>query len=212
MKKRAALNLPRRQFLSRIPATAALCFGCSQGWVCSQGLALAAADDQSPAPQDIHKFDREMPPMTYSRWAQLRHRKYIGILKQLKKDIGEEKLLELLKKASHAENAALGQRLSSRIDTMEKFAAPFRDADSGVGHTIVREIIEDNETVFEMKITECLTERIFRELDALDLGYACVCHADFGLPEGMDIDITLQRSKTLMQGHDCCNHRYVWNR
>jgi len=205
VKKRADLNLPRRRFLSRIPATAALCLGCSQGWV------LAASDDQSQGSDDTHKFEREMPPMTHLRGAELRHRKYIGILKQLKKDIGEQKLLELLKKASHAENVALGQRLSSRIDTMETFAAPFRNADSGVGQTIVREIIEDTETVFEMRVTECLTERIFRELDALDLGYACVCHADFGLPEGMDIDITLQRSKTLMQGHDCCNHRYVWN-
>ena len=63
--------------------------------------------------------------------------------------------------------------------------------------------------LLEMKITECLTEMIFREADALDLGYACVCHADFGLPEGLDINIKLIRDKTLMQGHNCCNHRYV---
>ena len=60
-----------------------------------------------------------------------------------------------------------------------------------------------------MKITECLTEVIFRKADAQDLGYACVCYADFGLPAGMDIDIKLIRTKTLMQGDDCCNHRYV---
>ena len=78
-----------------------------------------------------------------------------------------------------------------------------------LGRTIIREIIEDSDTAFEMKITECLTEVVFRKADALDLGYACVCHADFGLPEGMDIDIKLIRTKTLMQGHDCCNHRYV---
>ena len=142
MTKRAGLNLPRRRFLTRIPAAAALCLGCSQGWVCSQGLALAASDDQSSGSEDIHKFEREMPPMTYLRGAEFRHRKYIGILKRLKEDIGERELLDLLKKASHAENVALGQRLSSRIDSMETFAAPFRDADSGVGQTIVREIIE----------------------------------------------------------------------
>jgi hypothetical protein len=76
----------------------------------------------------------------------------------------------------------------------------------------VREIVEDSDEVFEMKITECLTEVIFREADALELGYACVCHADFGLPEGLDINIKLIRDKTLMQGHNCCNHRYVWER
>jgi hypothetical protein len=143
------------------------------------------------------------------RWAQNRHNKYIGILKQLGKDIGKQRLLELLKKASYAENVALGKRLSPRIDSMKNFAGPFRDENSRVGQTIVREIIEDSETTFEMKVIGCLTEVVFRKADALDLGYACVCHADFGLPEGLDIGIKLIRTKTLMQGHDCCNHRYV---
>jgi len=202
MKKCKSFNPGRRQFLSHIPA-AALCLGCSQGW------ALAASSAQSQVSQDDHKFQREMPPMTYLQFMQNRHKKYIGILKHLKKDIGEQRLLELLRKASYAENVALGKKFSDRVDSMHTFAGPFRDADSRVGQTIVSEIVEDNETVFEMKVTECLTEVVFREADALDLGYACVCHADFGLPEGMDIDIKLVRSTTLMQGHDCCNHRYV---
>ncbi len=87
---------------------------------------------------------------------------------------------------------------------------PFRNENSGVGKTIVREVVEDSEHVFEMKITECLAEIVFREANALDLGYACVCHADFGLPVGINSKLKLIRTKTLMQGHDCCNHRYVW--
>jgi len=86
----------------------------------------------------------------------------------------------------------------------------FRDANSGVGQTIVREIVEDSQYAFEMKITECLTEIVFREANAPDLGYACVCHADFGFPVGINPKLKLIRTKTLMQGHDCCNHRYVW--
>jgi hypothetical protein len=196
MGKTKVFRSNRREFLSRIPAAAALCLGCSQGWMFSSS-------------QNTHKFQREMPPMTYLRWAQQRNSRYIGILKHLEKDIGKQRFLELLKKASYAENVALGKRLSPRIDSMKTFAGPFRDENSGVGRTIVREIIEDNETAFEMKITECLTEIVFRKADAVDLGYACVCHADFGLPEGLDIGIKLIRTKTLMQGHDCCNHRYV---
>ncbi len=203
MNKKTAFQPSRRQFLSHIPAAAALCIGCSQGWV------LSASADVTTAAQNTHKFQREMPPLTYLQWAQQRNARYIGILKQMEKDLGKQRLLELLKKASYAENVALGKRLSSRIDSMRTFAGPFRDETSRVGQTIVREIIEDNDTAFEMKITECLTEVIFRKADAQDLGYACVCHADFGLPAGMDIDIKLIRTKTLMQGDDCCNHRYV---
>lgn len=203
MNERDSFSPERRRFLSNLPATAAICIGCSQTWA----LAISAPQEQTE--QNIHKFQSEMPPVTYSRFMQYRHNKYIGILKRLKEEIGEEKLLQLLKKASYAENVALGERLSDRIDSMRTFGQPFRDENSGVGHTIVREIIEDNDTAFEMKVTECLTEQIFREAGALDLGYACVCHADFGLTEGMDIDIKLTRSKTLMQGDDCCDHRYV---
>ena len=203
MNKKTAFQPSRRQFLSRIPAAAALCLGCSQGW------ALSASTDATTAAQNTHKFQREMPPLTYLQWAQDRNARYIGILKQIEKDLGKQRLLELLKKASYAENVALGKRLSSRIDSMRTFAGPFRDETSRVGQTIVREIIEDSDTAFEMKITECLTEVIFRKADAQDLGYACVCYADFGLPAGMDIDIKLIRTKTLMQGDDCCNHRYV---
>ena len=197
-------NINRRSFLSK-PLSASTILGLG----CSQNLAMAASHQEEQA---IHKFQREMSPATYIQWARHRHAKYIGILKNLKSDIGEQRLLEALKRASYAENVTLGKRLSSRIDSMKTFAGPFRDENSRVGRTIVREIIEDSDTAFEMKITECLTEKVFREADALDLGFVCVCYADFGLPVGMDINIELIRDKTLMQGHDCCNHRYVWTR
>ncbi len=190
----------RREFLSKIaPTTTALCFGCTQG------LALAKYTE------DKHKFDQEVKrEITNRNYIQQRHSKYIGILKHLEKEIGKETLLEMLKKASFVDNVDLGKRLSRRIKNLHTFAGPFRNDDANIQQTIVREVIEDNETAFEMKITECLTEQVFRKADALDLGYACVCIADFGLPVGIHPKLKLIRTITLMQGHDCCNHRYVW--
>lgn len=196
----------RRQFLgSVVPVCTVLGLGS-----CS-GLAFAASSVLKSSTEDLHKFQKEMdPPLTYKRFAQARNMRYIGILKHLEKDIGKERLHDLLQKASYAENVALGERLSDRIKDMNTFAGPFRNENSPVGRTIVREIVEDSDKAFEMKITGCLTEEVFREADACDLGYACVCHADFGLPLGMGNGIKLIRTKTLMQGHDCCNHRYVF--
>ena len=184
-----------------IPAASILCLGCSSG-------ILLAGRGQSE--DEKHKFLKQMEQKkTYKEWLRQRHLKYIGILKHLENQMSKENLHEKLKKASYTENVKLGQRLSSRIPDIKTFADPFRNENSSVGRTIVREIIEDTDQAFEMKITECLTEIVFREANALDLGYACVCHADFGLPEGMDLNFKLVRTKTLMQGHDCCNHRYV---
>ena len=195
----------RREFLTKIvPAAPALYFGCGHA------LMSFVPNAESQAPRNVHKFLTEMDrKVTYKQWIEQRHIKYIEILKHLEKDIGKGKLHEMLKKASYEENVKLGKRLSSRIQTLQVFAGPFRSETSGVGRTITREIVEDSETAFEMKITECLAEMVFREADALDLGYACICHADFGLPAGLNPKLKLVRTKTLMQGHDCCNHRYI---
>lgn len=200
------LHTNRRDFIAKIFQ------GCVLSSCLLQPLLGSALFGEIPLTQESeHKFEKELDrKITYKRWMQQRHNKYIEILKHLESDIGKQKLLEMLKKASYEENVKLGKRLSGRIPSLKVFADPFRDERSNLSKTIVREIIEDNDAAFEIRITECLEEVVFREADALDLGYACVCHADFGLPVGINPKLKLIRTKTLMQGHDCCNHRYVW--
>lgn len=197
----------RRDFCTRlVPACALSCFGL-QHLLASE----ATADDPVPSGTE-HKFRKVMAQeITHERWMHQKHDKYIGILKHLEKDVGKERLLNMLEKASYEDNVALGKRLSARIPSLDVFAEPFRNEASNFAHTFVREIVEDSEKAFEIRITECLTEAVFRDADARDLGYACVCHADFGLPVGINPRLRLIRSQTLMQGHDCCNHRYVWD-
>ena len=206
MDKSNVLRTSRRDFFARIvPGCMLSCFAAPHL------LGSPTFGEHSFPQEEAHKFDTEMDrKITYKRWIEQRHNKYIAILKHLEQDIGKEKLLEMLKQASYEENIKLGKRLSRRIRSMRVFAGPFRDENSGVGRTIVREIVEDTDKAFEMRITECLAEIVFKEADALDLGYACVCHADFGLPVGLNPKLKLIRTKTLMQGHDCCNHRYEW--
>ena len=206
MNKSRVLHTSRRDFFTRmVPGCVLSCFASPYlfGSPVSGGLSFPQ--------EEAHKFDSEMDrKITYKRWIEQRHNKYIPILKHLEQDIGKEKLLDMLKRASYEENIKLGKRLSGRIRSIQVFAGPFKDENSGVGRTIVREIVEDSDQAFEMRITSCLAEIVFREADAQDLGYACVCHADFGLPVGLNPKLKLIRTKTLMQGHDCCNHRYEW--
>jgi hypothetical protein len=71
------------------------------------------------------------------------------------------------------------------------------------------EIVEDTDQAFETKIAECWATTS-READAGDIGYAVICHQDFAAARGLNPKLKMVRSKTLMQGHDCCNHHYVW--
>ena len=76
--------------------------------------------------------------------------------------------------------------------------------------TLSMEVIEDSETVFEVRITECLSHEVYKEAGCDGkLGYACVCHGDHGYARGYNPKIKLIRDKTLMEGDDHCNHRYV---
>jgi len=75
-------------------------------------------------------------------------------------------------------------------------------------HVIEREVIEDSDKAFELKISKCLWEKVYREADATDLGYAIVCQTDFATAEASNQKLV--RTKTLMQGDDCCNHRWIY--
>jgi hypothetical protein len=46
-------------------------------------------------------------------------------------------------------------------------------------------------------------------MNAADIGFATVCFTDYATAAAFNPKLKMIRSKTLMQGHDCCNHRYV---
>jgi hypothetical protein len=71
-------------------------------------------------------------------------------------------------------------------------------------------IVEDTNTAFEIHVTECLSASTFLAREAGDIGHAFICWGDYAWAEGFNPKIKLVRDKTLMQGHDCCNHRYIW--
>jgi len=62
----------------------------------------------------------------------------------------------------------------------------------------------------EIRVTECLWAKTFRDAKAGDIGYATICYQDYAMSQGFSSKLKMIRSKTLMQGHDYCNHRWVW--
>ena len=70
------------------------------------------------------------------------------------------------------------------------------------------EIVEDTETAFEVRVTECLWAKTFRDADAADLGYACICHPDYAMAKAFNPKLHMVRDKPLMQGCSHCNHRW----
>ncbi len=75
---------------------------------------------------------------------------------------------------------------------------------------MTHDIIERSEKAYEIKVTECLWAKTFQERKAEDIGYATVCYSDFSSAKAAHAKISLERTKTIMQGHGYCNHRWIW--
>ncbi len=210
MEKSNLFKPERRDFLTKVvPACSVLCFGAGNA------SALISPDVESDPFQDKHKFEKEHTfgrKMTFRQYYSRRfNNKFIPIMQEMANQMEKEKFLEILKKASYEANLKLGQRIGKRINAndLSFFPRAWLNPSVDFKHSMTYEIIENTKKAFEVKVTECLTELIFREAGAQDIGFAGVCYADYSFPIGLYSKIKLVRDKTLMQGHDCCNHRYV---
>jgi len=70
--------------------------------------------------------------------------------------------------------------------------------------------VSKTDTAFGIKVTDCLSAESFLPYKAGDIGYASACWGDYNWASDFNPKIKLIRDKTLMQGHDYCNHRYIW--
>ena len=57
--------------------------------------------------------------------------------------------------------------------------------------------------------TKCPMAEVFRSIGRVDLGVQFFCKEDAYIVEGYNPSIRFDRTKTLMEGDDCCDHRYT---
>ena len=65
--------------------------------------------------------------------------------------------------------------------------------------------LEDTDKRQAYCFTRCMWAEVFAELDALDIGF-WLCEGDASMASASDPAIGFQRTKTLMEGDDCCDH------
>jgi len=136
---------------------------------------------------------------------------YIPAMKNLMQQIGKEKFLEMLKKSSemlYETEKDAGINYNER--TLTAFADDLRRQAEGF-HKLrcTFEFIQSDEHVLEMRTTECLWAKTFREADAAEIGYAGFCYQDYPWAKAYNPKLTLIRDKTLMQGDAYCNNKWV---
>jgi hypothetical protein len=200
-----ANNIDRRVLLTRsVPACAAACIGLCR----FPGVAALTLE---PRPQDPHKFDvprdRRISPR---RLAEIRHERLLQFIRVLQGELDEPELLRLLRVHSAVVGRLGGeaQRRRSPDTSFRTFVAEFRPP--RYADILTHDVVRDTGDVFELRVIECVNATVFRDagMDG-EIGHAAVSNMDYHWPAAFKPDFRMERSKTLMQGHNCCNHRYI---
>jgi L-2-amino-thiazoline-4-carboxylic acid hydrolase len=189
----------RREFLLNIlPGGTLFCLGCGSmsSWVAGQEAQKAA--------EKKHKF-LEDSGMSFEEVFRFAYRGRIGLMQLIAKEIGKDNLIEILKRAGEA---PIGTPPSNDFAA---FRAQLRQKpDRFWEHVITSAIVEDTDRAIEIKVTECLWAKTYHEANAADFGYFQNCYSDLISAKAFSPKLRLIRTKTLMQGDDYCNHRWVW--
>jgi hypothetical protein len=195
----------RRQFLLKtLPAGTLFCLGCKN----LSGFP-DILDPQKTSTQK-HKF-LEDSGMTIEQVFRFSFENGIPIFQTLAKDIGREKFLEMLKKASN-ENDVQFVKTATKDFPKRDFAA-FVDWNIKMinsfpyNKALTFEIVEKTDKAFEVKFTECLWAKILREMNAADIGYITMCDPDGAMNREFNPKIKAANPKNLMKGDDVCIER-----
>jgi len=184
----------RRSLLWILPAAP---FGCP-----GYSFAEAQASQAGPAK---HKFQDKVD-MSYEEMFRFAYEDVISTLKKLARQVGRERLLELLM----APDEPRARKPRIREPEFKDFLAVRKRPDPLSNHANTRVEWQETKNSLQYKTTECLWAKVFREADAADIGYAWVCHPDFANARRWSSKMKLVRTKTLMQGHEHCDFRWEW--
>jgi len=156
-----------------------------------------------------------MPPLTYEEYFHWRYDSQVRLVRELERALGKKKAFEIVGKSiekSIAESAKKKIAEKGPMKNFEEFKADMKKGESSPfwAHTLTVKYLEETPKKFATRVTECLWAKTFKELNATDIGYVISCRPDFAMARAQHPKLRLKRTKTLMQGDNCCNHTYYW--
>ena len=204
--KKYEFSSNRRKFLTKhLPAGALMCLGCKD--------LLAATGLNNGLQETVQKTKYQLNSgMTTEDVFKFTYGYSLPLFKYIEKNIGKEKLIDLLKGAS-AENSETLMRsftkgvpgnmkaLSDMVKTWMS-SPPYNNAFS---YTIT----EESDTVLEMKYTECPAAKFYSQMNASDIGYAIECSGSDKMAKAFNPKMEAKNSKNMLRGDDVCIERFI---
>jgi len=205
--KPSHLASSRRKFLLNVfPAGTLFCLGCKSllagpcinAREASSGQKPKYLDDAGMSVEDVYKFSLGYCVPTYQALA---------------KELGKEKFLAMLKKANvEVFSQMIGSMAKDYPDRSMKSLASILQTvfSTPPGNKAFQfEVVENTDKVFELKFSECLPAKVFREMNAAEIGYALECAPTDAIVKSFNLKMRAENPKNLMKGDSVCIERFV---
>ena len=137
------------------------------------------------------------------------------LARQMEKTIGKDRAHEIIKDVFYNDMTGMVKEELEEQGPVKKFADFVRLEKDENQQPNFRNIVEltyphESETELSLNVSRCLYAEVFKEMGAAELWYLMVCNPDHAYAQASHPRIKLRRSKTLMEGHSCCNHVWYW--
>jgi hypothetical protein len=201
---RETSNQDRREFIRKGFSSCALCCFALPNLISSNNAPNVIDDDNHKFLKDSGMSLEAVYNFAFKWW-------YIPAMRNIMGQLGKKEFIKLLKKSSEkiqADSKFWDNNFPVR--SMSVWINYIKKANEAWDDRLTFEIIKENEKEFEVRFTECLWAKTFREAKASEIGYAGVCYQDYGMTEKFSPKLELIREKTLMEGNDCCEFKWSW--
>ena len=199
--KKQEFSENRRELLTKVvPLAALLCFGCKGAAV--QALTTESSskhqEDLGLSVEETYKFFYKM---------------FIPLLQSLKKEIGTEKFIDLIKKTSteHLSSMVADLTKDITIKDLNSFAGVIKNflANPPYNEAMICEITEQSDKVLELKYTQCLPGKLLSSMNAADIGFAIECSGGAAAAKAFNPKVKFSNPKNIMRGDSYCIERFT---
>jgi hypothetical protein len=135
------------------------------------------------------------------------------ILSALKSEFGDEKAYSIIRKSlcPHIRDVYhnIGKRKSG--NPFKKWNDVWDEIRPRIGQNVERDYIVNDNNSRHYNVKKCKFAEYFKELNEPELGKILMCDFDYYIAEIGEPVVELARTKTIMDGDDCCDFRYTFN-
>lgn len=132
------------------------------------------------------------------------------LIKEFAKTVGFEKALEVATVAIRSDALTAGKRMAEKLgsNTLKDLARLVREFWSKDDAMTVEFLVETEQNL-HLNVTRCEYAELYRKLGVLELGYCLSCSRDDPFVKGLNSQIQLVRTQTIMQGAAYCDFRFI---